>query len=650
MAALAGLAACSAAGAQDFDYDGYEGMFDEPVTLGATGMPLRESEAPATVTIISHDEIAASPAADIAGLLRYVAGLDSARRTIGQVDIAVRGYNSPVTRGVLVLVNGRQVYLDYAGATNWEAIPIQIEEIRQIEVIRGPNGPLYGFNAAQGVINIVTDNPLYDTESFATAQFGSQADRRVSAGFSAPIGERGGVRVTVGQERSEEFTEGYPDADALQTDRKRLAANADIALRLTEDLTGRLELGYADVDHSQIGVLYNMADRSPAMKSIKLDLTRAQENGHVGATAYFNRLDVNVFTNDVAVAQAELLRILNPRHTLRLSGEVRRDEASQRGPGIDFDIGYRNVSGAAMWAWEPLDALSFTNAVRVDQLELEAGEPPPGVPFAREDYDRSFTETSFNSTVMWRATPTDQLRVTVARGVQLPSLVDWGLAAGVPDGEGGTLRFIGGTPQNDIATAWSYEIGWRRRVAPLNAAFEAVVFHTRREHIIGSPGFVPDAFAPGPVYLLTDRGDTQADGVELSLEGAVADAWRWNVNYTNLDVDDDLTVSQPYSPVAFAPAQPTHVANGVVTYDSGRLLATLAGHYQSDTAELALTPGGFAPQQIDAFLDLDARLDVRLSDTVAVGISGLGLLDETQKQTSVGETERRLFFTLRLRR
>lgn len=649
-AALACIIATSGAWAQDFDYSGYSALFGEPVTQGVTGAPMRESQSPSAVTILTQQDIELSPSDDIAGLLSNVAGLSVVRRAMGQVDIGVRGFDEPKPRGLLVLVNGRQVYLDSYGSTDWEALPIQKEEIKQIEVMRGPNGALYGFNAAEGVINIVTDNPLYDKNSFAVAEYGTQGETRFAGGMTVPFGDRGGVRLTGGIEDSNEFTKLLPPNPANNTDRKRIALNLDSAYRLSDDTNIRLEASHSEAHHTEVGPLFGVEDNSLHTNSVKLDIEHALDTGRLTATAYVNLLYDGVVRNQVWVGQGEYLRKIGAHHTLRLSAEFRNNYTRQRGAPIEFGINYNVFSGAAMWDWEVDESLSITNAIRIDHLDLGATMPPPaGTPYTRAQYDRNFTEPSFNSAIVWRLTDLDQARIEAARGIKIPSLVDFGMAAPIPDPRFGYL-FIGGNPANDVTRVWNYEIGWRHLVPWLNASVEATGFHTARYGIIGAPGGLPDAITPvGLSFLFENRGNTESTGFTLEAEGVIRSHWRWSANYTNVDVNDDLTIPpalRNFYPTDYQDSQPQNEANAQLSFVQGRWLASLQGHYQSVSHELALEPTGFQPQDIKAFVDFGAKLEFRLLDPVWLSVSGTNLLDNAQRESSVGEVERRIFVSL----
>ena len=115
--------------------------------------------APAAITIISQDDIRMSTASTVAELLQTVPGLDMMQLTASNPEVSIRGFNQRLSNKVLVLVDGRTVYQDFIGSTLWSALPITLEDIERIEIIRGPGSAIYGANAFGGVINIITRAP-----------------------------------------------------------------------------------------------------------------------------------------------------------------------------------------------------------------------------------------------------------------------------------------------------------------------------------------------------------------------------------------------------------------------------------------------------------------------------------------------------------
>jgi outer membrane receptor for ferrienterochelin and colicins len=159
--------------AQSIDYTGLQAIYEEPITTSANGSPQRQSEVPLNMEIVTADDIARSGARTIPEILRFLPGINVTQKTFGQTELSVRGYNQNNTERILVLVNGRQVYTDFFGQVVWDNIPVEISEIKQIEVVKGPNTALFGFNAVSGVVNIITVNPLYDDLKVLEARAGT---------------------------------------------------------------------------------------------------------------------------------------------------------------------------------------------------------------------------------------------------------------------------------------------------------------------------------------------------------------------------------------------------------------------------------------------------------------------------------------------
>ncbi len=148
--------------------------FTGPVTTSVDGTPQRVVDTPMTMEIITADQIRRSGAKDIPGVLRHVGGVDTLEWGNDDVDVSVRGYNEAYAPRLLVLVDGREVEADDFGETLWNALPVELGMIQQIEVIKGPASALYGFRAVRGVINIITKNPLQAEENTASSLGGTQ--------------------------------------------------------------------------------------------------------------------------------------------------------------------------------------------------------------------------------------------------------------------------------------------------------------------------------------------------------------------------------------------------------------------------------------------------------------------------------------------
>ncbi|MBV8165554.1 MAG: TonB-dependent receptor plug domain-containing protein, partial [Alphaproteobacteria bacterium] len=235
-----------AAPAQSVDYGALEQLFGEPVTTSAIGKPQRASDVPVHMEIITQDDIRRSGADNLPDILQFVTGLNFRRSSFNDGEVSIRGYNQPWNPRLLVLVNDRPIYEDFYGDVIWAAFPVQLDEIRQIEVIKGPNSALYGFNAASGVINIVTYDPLRDPLDAVTLRAGTQDFKQGSAVTTARYRDEAGVRLSGGGMRAHEFRNGNlpaentagllrPSAGILNLD-SRWQATRDVLLTLEGNL------------------------------------------------------------------------------------------------------------------------------------------------------------------------------------------------------------------------------------------------------------------------------------------------------------------------------------------------------------------------------------------------------------------------------
>jgi iron complex outermembrane receptor protein len=117
------------------------------------------SQAPSNVYVITAEDIRQSGAPDVPTILRRIPGLEVMQVTGADFNVSVRGNNQLFANKMLVLVDGRSVYIDVQGFVFWKGLPVTLPEIKQIEVIKGPVAALYGFNAFDGVVNIITKSP-----------------------------------------------------------------------------------------------------------------------------------------------------------------------------------------------------------------------------------------------------------------------------------------------------------------------------------------------------------------------------------------------------------------------------------------------------------------------------------------------------------
>ncbi|HZI58532.1 MAG TPA: TonB-dependent receptor plug domain-containing protein, partial [Verrucomicrobiae bacterium] len=142
----------------------------------ASKAPERVRKTPAAIYVITHDDIERSGVTNIAEALRLAPGVEVARIDGNKWSIGIRGFGSRLSRSVLVLVDGRTVYTTLFAGTYWEVQDTVMEDIERIEVIRGPGGTIWGPNAVNGVINVITRNSK-DTQGALVSAGGGNVEQ-----------------------------------------------------------------------------------------------------------------------------------------------------------------------------------------------------------------------------------------------------------------------------------------------------------------------------------------------------------------------------------------------------------------------------------------------------------------------------------------
>jgi iron complex outermembrane recepter protein len=156
---------------------------DMPTVLSASRLPQPQQDAPGAVTVIDHDTIAASGFTTVPDLLRLVPGMYVGYFKGHSPLAALHGLSGEFSSRMQVLVDGRSVYNSLIGSVEWNDIPLLLEDIERIEVVRGPNSAVFGANAFMGVINIVTHDPVKLNTSTARLNLGQDGQRLLSGQY-----------------------------------------------------------------------------------------------------------------------------------------------------------------------------------------------------------------------------------------------------------------------------------------------------------------------------------------------------------------------------------------------------------------------------------------------------------------------------------
>ena len=656
----------SAAWAQSVDYQALQETMGEPVTTSVTGKPQRASETPASIEIITRDQIAHSPAHDVPGLLKTYAGIDVNRWLAGQSDVAVRGGVQTYNPRLLVLVNGHQVYLDHYGMTDWNLLGVQLEGIQQIELVRGPATALFGFNAASAVVNIITVSATQGRSFVTAGEIGTHGYRRLSAVTTLPLGHDIGLKVSAGHERENERH--FPTDQAAPGDTSGVKRDeVHATLEASPDVRTRLAVDGGYSTNAQLELLPTQVSTRQRYEAMTAGLRADRDTGWGSLTAgiYANWLDARFgavhsgvtnfdaeqVKNRIIVAHVSTLIRLGLNDVLRLGAEYRNNRLEGEAlfaPRVDYGV----WSGSAMLDLHPNDKLALTLAGRLDRLSLGTGGAMR-LPAANElsDYDRQFVRPSFNAAALVQLGAAGQLRVNGGLGYQIPSLIDLGLRIPLAPMPGLPPLLLAGSPTFDPVAVWSGEIGYTKPLSD-KAKIDVTIFYTKTKDAIASPGvnltLVPSMVGGfSLVSHFVNAGSFRTAGAEVSLAGTIGAHVDWHANYTFTDTSQNI---QPIDVVALAPRDTTarHKANAEIGYHREKWFATTVLRYTSATHQLSDDRlGNLALFHVNPAFAWDQKIGVKLGHAT-LSVTGENITGASGAGGSPIPADRRFLFGVKL--
>lgn len=216
----------------------------ESLVVSATRVETTLLNAPATMTVLTPDVLTAGPAQNYGDLLRSVPGTNVIQMSARDVNITSRQATSTLASSQLALLDGRSIYLDFFGMVIWDFVPTNPEEIKQIEVVRGPASAVWGANALSGVVNIITKSPRETPGATSVVFGGGYLDRDAGSGAGKGAGATYRADVSTSQVVNDvwsyRISAGYFNSDAFARPTGVIPVIAD-----PRDPTGQTTVGGA---------------------------------------------------------------------------------------------------------------------------------------------------------------------------------------------------------------------------------------------------------------------------------------------------------------------------------------------------------------------------------------------------------------------
>ncbi len=550
------------------------------------------SQAAAAVFVITQDEIHRSGATNIPEILRLAPNLQVARLDANTYAITARGFNqsSGTANKLLVLIDGRAVYSPLFSGTFWDAQRTFIDDIDRIEVISGPGGTLWGANAVNGVINIITKDAAETRGAMVNARAGT-LDGRLSARDGGALGSGGNFRVYgLGMTQgSMERATGASVHDSWNLLQSGFRANWQKAID-SVTVQGDLYRG------TGIGRPAFLSSGEISGGNVSAAWDRTLENGHLRTQTYFDNIRrVLVSGIDARVDQYALETqydtTLGARHAIVIGAGYRTThDEFRKGPATAFLAPAKRT-------------LTFANVFAQDTIALGA-RTKLAIGLKLEDNTYTGVELMPDVRLSWNASSRTMLWTSVSRAVRTPSrfdadLINTGILAGGPDFRSEDLL--------------AYEAGYRGLVTP---AFSLSVsaFSNHYSNLRTVEGSGPAIF---PLVIRNGmEGTTQ--GVELWGNLAVREWWHVSAGFNTLQKDLKLVPgSRDFFGVSFA-------GNDPHSQWQMRSSMDLPGRVQIDL--WARKIGRLPSPAIPAYFDGDARIAWAATERLELAIDGQNLV------------------------
>ncbi len=556
-----------------------------------SGRPERLSDAAGSIFVITGDEIRRSGATSLPEALRLAPALDVVQVSASGYTISARGFLNSGANKLLVLIDGRTVYTPLFSGVFWDAQDVLIEDIDRIEVISGPGGTLWGVNAVNGVINIITRSAK-TTQGGLVSAGGGNRETMAALRYGGEAGSGGNYRVY-----GKYFDRGH-------TETANGTVKHDAWHRSTAGF--RADWERAADQFTVVGTAYKGSESQTLPGTIAIS--------GVNLSTRWNRRLANGSTLMVQGYLDQTERTVPPTFGDRLSIADLQFLHSWRAArihavawGAEYRYGMDRVTNSQYFAFLPAHLNQTWAAVFAqDEVTLRTGLRL--ILGARSEHN-DYTGSEFlpNARLAWSVTPNQLLWTTASRTVRAPSRLDRDVF--VP---GNPPFVISGGPDVVSEIAKVYELGYRGQLAA-STAFSVTAFHSLYDHLRTqevAPSRKSVFFANGMVG--------RATGVEMWGSYQALPAWRLRAGFSGLS--DHFELKPGSNDKAGLAAQ-----QGRDPKRSWRLGSSLDLPWQSEFDVTARRVSALSSPVVPAYSAIDLRYGWKPRPGVELSVTGSNL-------------------------
>jgi iron complex outermembrane receptor protein len=586
------------------------------------------SKVPAAIFVITEEDIHRSGATNIPDLLRMVPGLEVAQVNPSTWAISARGFNGQYSNKLLVLIDGRTVYTPIFSGVFWDAQDVPLDSIGRIEVIRGPGATVWGTNAVNGVINIITKSAEDTRGGFATAAGGTLEHGLGMVRYGGKIGSRGAYRVF-----ADSFEIGHfltPDNQSGKDDwysfHGGFRADADVTSKDSLTLTGEAVRGNAgEIATSIVSLLppvtanLDLRDRFSGWSVLARWKRVLSPTSETSLQIYFDRINRGDTTYGIGLNTFDI----------DFQNHVNWGRRQDFVWGLGYRLSSDDTAATLRVSFNPPDLTtqifsSFAQdeiAIRPDRLYVSLGTK------LEHDYYNGFNLQP-TARITWTPENRDMFWAAISGAQRTPSRVDTAVRinyAALPGPDNLPLLIsLFGNPEKKNERLTATEAGFREQLSDILSFDSTAFFNQYRDLTSTEPGATRLEMDPPPLHLLMPsslnnllHGETH--GFEMFANVKLASRWTLSPGYSFLTMHlhrdaaslDLTTVPESEGGIPNQQAQLRSQVN-------------LPWHWQWTTS--AYFVGRLAAPQIPSYTRLDTNLAWQPSDRISLRFVGQDLL------------------------
>ena len=558
------------------------------------------SETASAIQVVTGEDIHRSGATSLPEALRLAPNLQVAQVDSRQWAISARGFNTTSADKLLVMIDGRTVYTPLFAGMFWDAQHVLLEDLDRIEVVSGPGGALWGANAVNGVINVISKSAKDTQGGLVTAGGGSLLQDSAAVRYGDQIGSNLFFRV-YGQrfdrnsavrpngsdgQNAWDTTQGGFRTDWYPSDANTLTVQGDVYSGSIEQVSP----GEVTMDGQ------NLLGRWTRTFSSESDLQ---------VQAYFDRTwrrIPNQFAEDLKTYDLDFQHRfpLGERQSVTWGAGCRLMQDDVRNtPGLAFLPGRRDMQLFSGFVQDEIEIiprhLSFTLGTKIEHNDYSGVEVQP------------------SGRIAWTPDERQTVWAAASRAVRAPSRIDADLFARTPPPAGSPPGTLPGTlvsdPNFDSEKLIAFELGYRVRPAD-KLTLSLATFYNEYDQLRSVNGVFP-------AQIIANDFEGETYGVELSGNWQATDWWRMRGGYTYVQKD--------LRPTSAAATLSVREGNDPQNQFLLQSIVDLPAHFQFDVvARYVDTLGN---PNVPSYFTCDVRVAWRYKDRLEISLVGQNLWD-----------------------